>query len=153
VHEGIDSTLVLLKNTLPEYIKISKYFDASGDIECYPSKLNQVFMNILTNAIQAIKAKENVGDENIVISTRTIDGHMEISIKDSGIGMTEEVKHKIFDPFFTTKEVGEGTGLGMSITFKIIEKHHGKIAVVSAPGHGTEIIISIPYQQPNITNE
>jgi signal transduction histidine kinase len=65
------------------------------------------------------------------------------------MGMTEEVKHKIFDPFFTTKEVGEGTGLGMSITFKIIEKHQGKIAVISAPGCGTEIIISIPYQQAN----
>jgi len=153
VHEGIDSTLVLLKNTLPDYIKISKCFNAEGDIECYPSKLNQVFMNILTNAIQAIKAKANVGEESIVISTRTVDDYMEISLKDSGIGMTEEVRHKIFDPFFTTKEVGEGTGLGMSITFKIIEKHHGKIAVASSPGCGTEIIISIPYQQRNITNE
>ncbi len=153
VHEGIDSTLILLKNTIPDCITITKCFEADGDIECYPSKLNQVFMNILTNALQAIKAKENISDENIVISTRTIDGHMNISIKDSGIGMTEEVKHKIFDPFFTTKEVGEGTGLGMSITFKIIEKHHGKIAVVSAPGCGTEITISIPYQQPNIVHE
>jgi two-component system NtrC family sensor kinase len=149
VHEGIDSTLVLLKNTIPDYLKIIKQFDASGDIECYPSKLNQVFMNIITNAIQAIKEKENIGDESIVISTRTVHEYMEISIKDSGIGMTEEVKHKIFDPFFTTKEVGEGTGLGMSITFKIIEKHQGKIAVFSAPGCGTEIIISIPYQQAN----
>ena len=149
VHEGIDSTLILLKNTLPDYLKISKQFNADGDIECYPSKLNQVFMNIITNAIQAIKAKGNIGDESIVISTRTVNEYMEISIKDSGIGMTEEVKHKIFDPFFTTKEVGEGTGLGMSITFKIIEKHQGKIVVVSAPGCGTEIIISIPYQQAN----
>jgi two-component system NtrC family sensor kinase len=152
VHEGIDSTLVLLKNTLPDYLKIIKHFDAYGDIECYPSKLNQVFMNIITNAIQAIKAKENIGDESIVISTRTVNEYMEISIKDSGIGMTDEVKHKIFDPFFTTKEVGEGTGLGMSITFKIIEKHQGKIAVISAPGCGTEIIISIPYQQSNFPN-
>jgi two-component system NtrC family sensor kinase len=149
VHEGIDSTLILLKNTLPDYLKIIKHFNAEGDIECYPSKLNQVFMNIITNAIQAIKSKENIGEESIVISTRTVNENMEISIKDSGIGMTEDVRHKIFDPFFTTKEVGEGTGLGMSITFKIIEKHQGKIAVVSAPGCGTEITISIPYQQSN----
>ena len=149
VHEGIDSTLILLKNVLPDNIKIIKDFEADGDVECYPSKLNQVFMNILSNAIQAIKAKENIGEENIVISTRRVNENMEISIKDSGIGMTEEVRHKIFDPFFTTKEVGEGTGLGMSITFKIIEKHQGKIAVISSPGCGTEIIINIPYQQPN----
>lgn len=153
VHEGIDSTLVLLKNTIPEYIQIIKHFDADSDIECYPSKLNQVFMNILTNAIQAIKAKENISNEKIVISTRTVNDNMEISIKDSGVGMTEEVRHKIFDPFFTTKEVGEGTGLGMSITFKIIERHQGKITVVSTPGCGTEIIINIPYEQPNTLNE
>jgi len=152
VHEGIDSTLILLKNTIPDHIKVIKHFDAEGEIECYPSKLNQVFMNILTNGIQAIKAKENITDESIVISTRTVGSHMEISIKDSGTGMTDEVRHKIFDPFFTTKEVGEGTGLGMSITFKIIEKHQGKIAVMSSPGSGTEIIISIPYQQLNSSN-
>ena len=149
VHEGIDSTLVLLKNILPPDIRIIRQFEADGDVECYPSKLNQVFMNILTNAIQAIKAKGKLDDESIIISTRQVNENIEISIKDSGIGMTEDVKHKIFDPFFTTKDVGEGTGLGMSITFKIIEKHQGKIAVVSAPGCGTEIIISIPYQQAN----
>ncbi len=153
VHEGIDSTLVLLKNIIPPYLKIIRQFDADGDIECYPSKLNQVFMNILTNAVQAITTKQNIGDESIVITTRTVEEHMEISIKDSGIGMTEEVRHKMFNPFFTTKEVGEGTGLGMSISFKIIEKHHGKIAVVSSPGCGTNITIMIPYQQPNSLQE
>ncbi len=151
VHEGIDSTLVLLKNTIPAYIKIVRDFNANGEIECYPSKLNQVFMNILTNAVQAIKTKSMHGNETVTISTCDSEGYMKISIKDTGVGMTEEVKHKIFDPFFTTKEVGEGTGLGMSITFKIIEKHQGKIALVSSPGNGSEIILSIPYQQSHIS--
>jgi len=143
IHEGIDSTLVLLKNTLPENIVIKKDFRAQGEIECFPGKLNQVFMNIINNGIQAIKEKEVQGDESITISTHDIDDRIEISIKDSGMGMTDEVRQKIFDPFFTTKDVGEGTGLGLSIVYKIIQKHGGKIEVVSSRGKGAEFIISL----------
>ena len=96
-------------------------------------------MNILSNAIQAIK-----GEGTIAIKTYTDDDYAVIRIKDSGSGMTEEVKTHIFEPFFTTKDVGEGTGLGLSISYGIIEKHKGKIEVDSQPGVGTEFIIRIP---------
>jgi signal transduction histidine kinase len=106
-------------------------------------------MNIITNAIQAIKAKPIKEDEDtIVIKTRDIENdQIEISIKDSGIGMTDEIKHHIFEPFFTTKEIGEGTGLGMAIVFKIIQKHSGKINIISSPNEGAEFIITLPHHQ------
>lgn len=149
VHEGIDSTLIILRNGLPDYIKIEKQFDANGNIECQPGKLNQVFLNILTNSIQAILSKPEHEQEKIVIKTKDDEHkHIIISIKDSGIGMTENVRHKIFEPFFTTKEVGTGTGLGMAIVFKIIHEHNGKIDVISEPGKGAEFIITLPYQHP-----
>lgn len=151
VHDGIDSTLVLLKNTMPHYVNILKDFKANASIECYPGKLNQVFMNILNNAIQAIKSKKIAHpNETITISTTdTDDKKIRISIKDTGTGMTEEVKHRIFEPFFTTKDVGEGTGLGMAIVFKIIEEHAGKIEVKSEPDKGAEFIITLPYIHSN----
>ena len=149
VHDGILSTLVLLKNSFPYYINLVKEFKANGNIECFPGKLNQVFMNIITNAIQAIKAKPVKEDEEtIIIKTRDIENNqIEISIKDSGIGMSDEVKHHIFEPFFTTKEIGEGTGLGMAIVFKIIQKHSGKINMISTPNEGAEFIITLPHHQ------
>ena len=108
-------------------------------------------MNIINNGIQAITGKkEQAETESITISTRDVeDEHIEISIKDSGMGMTEEVKHKVFEPFFTTKDVGEGTGLGMAIVFKIIQQHHGKINILSTPGNGAEFILTLPYTQPS----
>ena len=149
IHEGIESTLVLLRNGCPDYVKIIFDFKAEGDIECFPGKLNQVFMNILSNAIQAIKSKGGRNPESITISTRDIEDHqIEIRIKDTGPGMSPEVKQKIFDPFFTTKDVGEGTGLGMAIVFKIIQEHSGKIEVVSAQGEGAEFIITLHHIVP-----
>ncbi len=147
VYDNINSTLVLLRNTTPPYLKIRKHFEARAEIECYPGKLNQVFMNILTNCIQAIKAKPVLNEEEYIdISATEVRECLRITISDTGIGMSDEVKRKIFDPFFTTKDVGEGTGLGMSIVFKIIEKHHGKIHVKSLPGEGATFIIDIPYR-------
>lgn len=144
VHDGIDSTLVLLKSSLPQHITIRKDFQSQGMLECFPGKLNQVFMNILSNGIQAIKQKEVQGEqESITISTRDMGDKMEIRIRDTGIGMPEEVQQKIFDPFFTTKDVGEGTGLGLSIVYNIIQKHGGKIEVHSSPGNGAEFVISL----------
>lgn len=149
IHDGILSTLVLLKNNTPFYVNVIKEFNADGEIECFPGKLNQVFMNIITNAIQAIKAKPVKADkETITIKTRDIENKcIEISIKDSGIGMSEETKHHIFEPFFTTKDIGEGTGLGMAIVFKIIQKHSGKININSIPNDGAEFVITLPHCQ------
>ena len=149
IHEGIESTLVLLKNQLPSNIKVEKYFEAEGNIECFPGKLNQVFMNILSNGIQAIKEKEDQSEtERIVVRTKDTGNRIQISIKDSGAGMTDEVRQKIFDPFFTTKDVGEGTGLGLSIVYKIIQKHGGKIEVVSSRGNGAEFVITLFHSLP-----
>lgn len=145
IHEGIDSTLILLRSSVPTNVKIIKEFNADGNIECYPGKLNQVFMNILSNAIHAVVCKPVMSeDEKITISTNNYtENQIEIKIKDSGKGMSDEVKQKIFDPFFTTKDVGEGTGLGLAIVFKIIDEHRGKIEVISTQGKGSEFIITL----------
>lgn len=144
LHEGLDSTLVLLRNSIPANVKVIKNYGPLPKIECYAGKMNQVFMNILTNAFNAINMKHSDHEETVVISTHVENEQAVISIKDSGPGMTEKVKEKIFDPFFTTKDVGEGTGLGLSIVFSIIEKHQGRISVVTAPGEGAEFIIYLP---------
>jgi signal transduction histidine kinase len=142
VNEGIESTLTLLKHTFPPNLKLETYFAPLGMIECYPGKLNQVFMNVLNNGIQAMAKMER---EEHVLSIQTLEENQQvvIKIKDTGIGMTPEVKAKVFEPFFTTKDVGEGTGLGMSIVFKIIESHHGKIELESKPGQGTLVTIRL----------
>jgi len=145
VHEGLDSTLLLLNHSLKESIQIKRDYTLSSEVKCYPGKLNQVFMNLLTNAVQAIKARNNPTNMGILmIRTWEAGGKAVISIRDNGIGMPESMQKKIFDPFFTTKEIGEGTGLGLSIVFGIIEAHKGTIDVKSNQGAGTEFIISIP---------
>ncbi len=154
IYEGLDSTIVLLRNMLNENIIIEKDYYADGVIECFPGKLNQVFMNIISNAIHAIKLKNERHEKNYIrIFSRDVDGQLELHIKDTGVGMSEEVKRKIFDPFFTTKEVGEGTGLGLSIVYKIIFMHYGKIDVISSPGNGAEFVITLNYQLPAAINK
>lgn len=146
IHEGIESSLVLLQNKIKDKITVRKDYGDFEGLECFPSKLNQVIMNILTNSIQAM---EDSGE--LFIQTVSSAIGIKIIIKDSGKGMTKEVKDHIFEPFFTTKEVGKGTGLGLSISYGIIEKHHGNIDVISEPGKGTEFIISLPRTQTNLT--
>jgi ligand-binding sensor domain-containing protein/signal transduction histidine kinase len=146
IHEGIDSSLILLHNQIKERIVIKREYGDFDDIECFPGKLNQVIMNILTNSIQSIEGKGEIS-----IQTISSDIGVKIIIKDNGVGMTPEVKKHIFEPFFTTKKVGKGTGLGLSISFGIIEQHNGNIDVISEPGKGTEIIISLPRIQSNLT--
>jgi len=150
IHEGIDSTLILLRSNIPVNISVIKEYNADGNIECFPGKLNQVFMNIFSNAIHAIKAKQPMSqDEKLTITTTdTPEKGVEIRIKDTGKGMSAEVKQKIYDPFFTTKEVGEGTGLGMAIVFNIIKEHSGKIEVISEEGKGSEFIITLHNSIP-----
>ncbi|MDQ7948176.1 MAG: 7TM diverse intracellular signaling domain-containing protein [Pedobacter sp.] len=144
LNEGLQSTLVLVRNNLPDNLTVIKEFGNLPKVECLPGKINQVFMNLVSNAIQAIKTKEVQRDEEfLTIKSWYIDQQVKISIKDSGIGMTEEVKHRIFEPFFTTKDIGEGTGLGLSIVFSIIEKHKGHIEVLSKVGEGTEFILTL----------
>ena len=146
IHEGIDSSLVLLHNKIiDKKISVRKDYGDFEGLECFPSKFNQVIMNILTNSIQAMEEAKGL----LFIQTVSSAIGIKIIIKDNGKGMTPEVKEHIFDPFFTTKEVGQGTGLGLSISYGIIEKHNGNIDVLSAPGKGTEFIISLPKTQSN----
>jgi two-component system NtrC family sensor kinase len=144
LNEGLQSTLVLVRNNLPDNLTVIKEYGNLPKVECLPGKINQVFMNLVSNAIQAIKSKENQREEEfLTIKTWYAEQQVKISIKDTGTGMSEEVKHRIFEPFFTTKEVGEGTGLGLSIVFSIIEKHKGHIDVISKVNEGTEFIITL----------
>jgi len=142
IHEGINSTLILLHNKYKNRIEIIKKYKKIPLIECFPGQVNQVFMNILSNAIDAIE-----GNGTITICTSLSGKNVRISIRDTGNGIQKNLREKIFDPFFTTKEVGKGTGLGLSITQSIIEKHKGKIEVKSEPGNGTEFIILLPVNQ------
>ena len=147
LNEGLASTLVLVKNTFPDYLNVVKDLGEIPIVECLPGKINQVFMNLITNAVQAIVAKGSKEEETLSIKTWFEGEHVKISIKDSGTGMPEEVKQKIFEPFFTTKDVGEGTGLGLSIVFRIIENHQGNIEVITNLNQGTEFIITLPINR------
>lgn len=145
IHEGIDSTLVILKSGIKKPVNIITNYDSTiSSIECYPGKLNQVFSNLIVNAIQAMTSGDAPTENpEIIITTKDLGENISISIKDNGPGIPKEVKEKIFEPFFTTKEVGEGTGLGLSIVFSIIESHDGKIEVNSVLGEGTEFNVII----------
>ena len=139
IHEGIENTLNLLAGELKNRIEVKKSFGRIPEVQCNPSQLNQVFMNILSNATQAIE-----GDGTIEIKTKKVKENLEISIKDSGKGISPATMEKIFDPFFTTKEFGVGTGLGLSISYGIMQKHGGDIVVQSKVGHGTQVTMTLP---------
>ncbi len=139
INKGIESTLNVIRNELKYKAVVTKDYGNIPLVGCYPQQLNQVFMNILVNAAQAI---EKQGEIKIV--TRALDGKVEIKISDTGSGIPEENLSKIFDPFFTTKEIGDGTGLGMNVAYNIIKKHNGTIDVESTVGEGTIFTIRIP---------
>ncbi|GAA6617945.1 ATP-binding protein [Scytonema sp. NUACC26] len=151
LHEGIDSTLLILKHRLkanenrPEINIIKKYGNLPL-LSCFPGQLNQVFMNILANAIDAIEElSERKGLLEICTSLSTDNKSAIVRIKDNGVGIPEELKSKIFEHLFTTKTVGKGTGLGLSIAHQIVvEKHQGVLEVNSIPGEGSEFIITLP---------
>lgn len=153
LNEGLDSTMILLRNKTKDLIEVEKDYDENlRDIECFPGKLNQAFMNILNNGVYACNAKKYTDGEEpkLTLRTRVVDTEtVAVHLIDNGIGMDEETKKKLYEPFFTTKDVGEGTGLGMSIVFKIIDKHGGRIEVNSELGKGTEFILFLPVRQPN----
>lgn len=142
IHENLNTALILLRNKYKDRITIEKEFGDIPQIECYPGQLNQVFMNILTNAIDAIEEKGRV-----TIRTSKSNQMVQISISDTGTGIAENIRSRIFEPFFTTKEIGQGTGLGLSISHGIIEKHLGRINVISEVGKGSEFVITLPIKQ------
>ncbi|MBD2494524.1 trifunctional serine/threonine-protein kinase/ATP-binding protein/sensor histidine kinase [Nostoc sp. FACHB-280] len=166
INEGIDSTILILKHRLkanekrPEIIVVTDY-DNLQPIPCFPGQLNQVFMNIIANAIDALDESSigrtfeeiKINPYKIIVKTAIENNHVQISIADNGQGMSEDIKSQIFDYLFTTKEVGKGTGLGLAIARQIVEeKHGGKIAVNSVLGEGTEFIISLPITDDTINN-
>ncbi|WP_199337706.1 PAS domain S-box protein [Nostoc sp. FACHB-280] len=151
IHEGLDSTLMILEHRLaskidrPNILVIKEYSNLPL-VKCYAGQLNQVFMNILLNAIDALE--ENCQQLTPTICIRTVmpnPKQVKISIIDNGVGMSDEVRQKIFDPFFTSKPVGKGTGMGLSISYQIItNRHQGSLECISSPGKGAEFIITIP---------
>jgi signal transduction histidine kinase len=148
INEGIESTLVITNNLLGTQIKIEKKYASLPLVECYAGKLNQVFLNIISNAVHAIKKK--FGENNgglITISTSHDEQSVYIKLTDNGTGMDENTRKRLFEPFFTTKDVGEGTGLGMSIAYNTIAKHNGQINVSSEIGIGTEFTLILPLTQ------
>ncbi|MDY6973616.1 MAG: response regulator [Thermodesulfobacteriota bacterium] len=141
INKGIETTLNVVWNELKYKATVTKEYGEMPPVRCHPQQLNQVFMNILVNAAQAI---EKHGE--ISISTQARDGWAEIRISDTGPGISEENLQRIFDPFFTTKEVGKGTGLGLNVAYNIIKKHKGVIDVESSPGKGTTFVMRIPIK-------
>jgi signal transduction histidine kinase len=139
LHEEIDRNLALMEPRFKTRIRVQKNYGDVPRVRCYAGQLNQVFLNLLMNACDAIEE-----DGTIQITTRRIPGGVRLEFTDDGPGIPEEIRSRIFDPFFTTKPVGVGTGLGLSLSHGIIERHGGKISVDSEPGRGTTFAIELP---------
>jgi two-component system, NtrC family, sensor kinase len=165
IHQGIESTLVILDHRIkakPHHpaIQIVRQYSGLPPIECYAGQLNQVFMNILTNALDALEEQDQqrslqeitqVPSQICICTQITALGRVQISIADNGGGIPEAIKPRIFDPFFTTKPIGKGTGMGMSISYQIITENHKGIIQCSSTGAGTEFVIEIPLRQDDRT--
>lgn len=156
LHEGIDDTLLILQHRLESQsespaIAVVKDYGQLPPVECYPGQLNQVFMNLLANAIDVLEEASEVKPRTIWISTCvTATDRVQVIVSDNGRGMPEAVRSRIFDPFFTTKEGDKGTGIGLSISYQIVvEKHHGKLWCDSTPGEGSKFVIELPIHQPS----
>jgi signal transduction histidine kinase len=145
LHKGLESTLNIVNNEIKYKAVLKKEYGVIPEVECLSSQINQVFMNLLVNAAQAIDEKGT-----ITLRTRQVDNEVQIEIIDTGQGIPEENLKRIFDPFFTTKPIGKGTGLGLSLSFGIIQKHHGRIEVESQPGKGTTFRIHLPITRPSV---
>jgi signal transduction histidine kinase len=164
LHDGIDSTLIILRNRWKTQdfrpaVEIIKQYGELPLVECYTGQINQVFMNVLVNAIDALDERDQTrtfdeceaAPSTIWISTTVISEWVQITIADNGTGMSEATQNKLFDPFYTTKPIGKGTGLGLSISHAIItERHHGKLQCDSIRGEGSKFIIEIPIRQPAV---
>ncbi|MDR3419330.1 MAG: ATP-binding protein [Nevskia sp.] len=142
LNDGIDSALKICQNQLKHRVEVVKQYGTLPQIECSPSQLNQVFLNLFTNAAQAIE-----GNGRIYVHTLAADGGVAVRVLDTGCGMSEDVRSRVFEPFFTTKPVGKGTGLGLSIVYRIVAEHGGRIEVRSSPGKGSEFALWLPARQ------
>jgi signal transduction histidine kinase len=151
LQEGIESSLKILSQYYGrDKIPVKTEFALLPAIYCYPGQLNQVWMNLLANAAQAV---ENVSEPQVSVYTEIENGKVLISVSDNGAGIRPEVQSKIFEPFYTTKPVGQGTGLGLSICHSIIERHGGQIWCESVPGSGTTFRVRLPiYKHPDELN-
>lgn len=143
LHRGIETTLNVVNNELKYKAEVIRDFGELPEVECIISQINQVVMNLLMNAAHAIKEQGK-----ITVRTRHSGDRVVIEVEDNGKGIAQEHLNRIFEPFFTTKPVGEGTGLGLSLSFNIIEKHNGKIEALSTPGQGTRFRVTLPVSQP-----
>lgn len=155
IESGLDSTLTLLNNRMRDHVVLQKEYAGLPLVNCNAGKLNQVFMNLITNAIQAIeirKAEDPSHKGILTIRTEKLAETVVISIEDNGIGMSEAVKKRIFEPFFTTKPVGEGTGLGLSIAYKILEQHRAQTEIQSEEGKGSIFRITLPIHHHKTSN-
>ena len=162
IHQGIDSTLMILQSRLKANgsqpaVEVIKQYGDLPLVECYAGQLNQVFMNILTNAIDALEEQTEENPKflpQITIRTEQLDtGQISVQIADNGAGMSKAVQQRLFDPFFTTKPVGKGTGMGLSISYQIItEKHGGSLRCTSTPSQGTVFSVVVPIQQADSPN-
>ena len=140
---GLESTLNIVQNEVKYKAIVERQLVALPRVLCRPSEINQVFMNLLVNAAQAIPERGVIR-----LSSGFDDEHAWVEVADTGKGMTAEVRNRIFEPFFTTKPVGQGTGLGLSLSYSIVQKHHGRIDVSSEPGRGTSFRVTLPRRQP-----
>jgi signal transduction histidine kinase len=145
LHQGIDSTLNIVNNEVKYKADIVKEYGAIPEVECLPSQINQVIMNIVVNGAQAIEGRRG----RITIRTGASGGNVWIEIADNGCGIPQAIQSRIFDPFFTTKPIGTGTGLGLSLSYGIIQKHRGRIEMQSEEGVGTTFRIELPIRRPD----
>jgi two-component system NtrC family sensor kinase len=149
--EGLQITLNLVRTQYKDQVEFVTDFQSDPEVEGNTAGINQVFMNILINACNAILEKQKITGKEIMgtltIQTMQEKEHAVISFQDTGVGMSDEVKQKMFDPFFTTRRVGEGTGLGLFISFGIINKHKGRIEVISEEGKGTTVTLYLPLER------
>ncbi|MEQ9672797.1 GAF domain-containing sensor histidine kinase [Coleofasciculus sp. G2-EDA-02] len=156
INAALENTLLILHNQFVNRIKIERYYDNLPHVECYPKPINQVFLNLLTNAIEALDRSPN-SDKIITLRTQWLpsipsaeEDRVEISIADNGAGINPDIVSSIFEPFFTTKAVGEGRGLGLTVSYQtIVNQHQGQLDVRSQPGQGTEFILQIPVRHPH----
>ena len=139
IHESIESTLLFLRHKMENRIEVERHYGAPDMLGCFSGELNQVLMNVIANAIDSIE-----GPGKVTLTTAQQNGHVVITVHDTGKGIPEEIKDKVFEPFFTTKPIGQGTGLGLAISYGIVKAHNGSIDFSSEPGKGTEFVLKIP---------
>src|SRR3984885_10263572 len=147
LNEGVESALMIAQHQMRDRVKVVKHLQPLPKVKCMASQMNQVFLNLITNAAQAID-----GEGTLTIESNPVGQTVEMSFADTGSGITDDVLPKIFDPFFTTKPVGEGTGLGLSIVHKIIKGHNGSVKVRTTPKKGSTFTIILPVDGPAVAS-